>query len=70
VLRLKGIVRIEGVPQPMVVQAVHHVLHRLTMLPQLAEAAWGNAGSEIVVIHKGLPEEGLRASFGAAVSNA
>jgi G3E family GTPase len=67
VLRLKGIVRIAGVEQPLVLQGVHHVLHRLVRLPPAAVAAWGGTGSEIVVIQRGLPESGLRASFEAAL---
>jgi G3E family GTPase len=66
VLRLKGIVRIAGMEEPLVVQAVHHVLHGLVRLPPRAEAAWAGTGSEIVVIQRGLPEAGLRASFAAA----
>ena len=68
VLRLKGIVRIDGVARPVVVQAVHHVLHRLVTLRPEAEAAWNGTGSEIVVIQRGLPEAGLRASFAAALA--
>jgi G3E family GTPase len=67
VLRLKGIVRIEGNAQPVVLQAVHHVLHRLTTLSPRAARAWGSSGGEIVVIQRGLPEAGLRASFAAAL---
>jgi G3E family GTPase len=67
VLRLKGIVRVAGVGKPVVLQAVHHVLHRLVSLPARAEAAWGGSGSEIVVIQRGLSEHGLRASFRAAL---
>jgi G3E family GTPase len=69
VLRLKGIVRIAGVAQPIVLQAVHHVLHRMVALPPAAEAAWGGAGCEIVVIHRGLPEAGLRTSFATATAS-
>jgi G3E family GTPase len=69
VLRLKGIVRIVGVVRPVVIQAVHHVLHRLVTLSPQAAAAWGGAGCEIVVIHSGLPEAGLRASFEAALTS-
>ena len=69
VLRLKGIVRIAGVEQPLVLQAVHHVLHGLIRLPPRAEAAWAGTGSEIVVIQRGLPEAGLRASFAAAAGS-
>jgi G3E family GTPase len=67
VLRLKGIVRIAGVDEPRVLQAVHHVLHGLVRLPPRAMAAWAGTGSEIVVIRRGLPEAGLRASFAAAL---
>jgi len=69
VLRLKGIVRIAGVARPVVLQAVHHVLHRLVTLSPQAEQAWGGTGGEIVVIHRGLPESGLRASFQAALTD-
>ena len=67
VLRLKGIVRIVGVEQPVVLQAVHHVLHRLVTLSPRAEVEWAGTGGEIVVIQRGLPEAGLRASFEAAL---
>ena len=67
VLRLKGIARIVGTGRPVVLQAVHHVLHRLVTLPPQAELAWGGTGGEIVVIQRGLPEAGLRASFDAAL---
>ncbi|MSP01611.1 MAG: GTP-binding protein [Acetobacteraceae bacterium] len=69
ILRLKGIVRVTGVARPVVLQAVHHVLHRLVMLSPQAEAAWGGTGGEIVVIHRGLPEAGVRASFEAAITS-
>ena len=67
VLRLKGIVRVAGVARPVVLKAVHHVLHGLVKLPSRAEGAWGGTGGEIVVIHRGLSEAGLRASFAAAL---
>jgi G3E family GTPase len=66
-LRMKGIVRVAGTGTPLVLQAVHHVLHGLVRLPPRAEAAWAGTGSEIVVIQRGLPESGLRASFAAAL---
>jgi G3E family GTPase len=69
VLRLKGIVRIAGIEAPAVLQAVHHVPHRLVTLSPQAERAWGGPGSEIVVIQRGLPEAGLRASFEAALTS-
>jgi G3E family GTPase len=65
-LRLKGIVRVAGAARPVVLQAVHHVLHRPVTLRPEAEAAWGGTGSEIVVIQRDLSEAGLRASFAAA----
>ncbi len=68
VLRLKGIVRLAGVAQPVVLQAVHHVPHRLALLSAQGEEAWGGSGGEIVVIHRGLPEAGLRASFEATLT--
>ncbi len=71
VLRLKGILRIAGLPRPVVLQAVHHVLHRPVFLSPEAERVWaeanGGPGGEIVVIQRGLPEAGLRASFAAAI---
>ncbi len=67
VLRLKGIVRIAGIGRPVVLQCVHHVMHRLAVLPPQAKLAWGGADGEIVVIQRGLPEAGLRASFEAAL---
>jgi G3E family GTPase len=68
VLRVKGILRIAGIEQPLVLQAVHHVLHKFVALPPQAAAAWAGTGSEIVVIQRGLPEAGLRASFAAALT--
>ncbi len=67
VLRLKGIVRIAGIEQPVVLQAVHHVPHRLVTLSPEAAQAWDGTGGEIVVIQRGLPDAGLRASFAAAL---
>ena len=69
VLRLKGIVQIENGTSPMVLQAVHHVLHDPVPLPPAAQAAWGSTGSEIVVIHDGLPNAGLQASFAMATGS-
>ena len=53
----------------MILQSVHHVLHRLVTLSPEAERAWGGIGTEIVVIQRGLPEAGLRASFEAALAS-
>jgi G3E family GTPase len=69
VLRLKGIARIEGSSEvPLVLQAVHHVLHAPGPLPPAAAATWAGTGAEIVVIHRGLSETGLRESFAAALA--
>ena len=60
VLRLKGVVHLAGEPRPVVLQAVHHVLHPLTWVPERAAAP---GVSELVVIHRGLSQAGLQASF-------
>ncbi|GAC1346677.1 MAG: GTP-binding protein [Acetobacteraceae bacterium] len=60
VLRLKGLVQVEGEPGPVVLQGVHHVLHPVTRLP-----AWpdGERRTQLVLITQGLSAKGLRASF-------
>ena len=64
VLRLKGLVDVAGEAQPIVLQAVHHVVHRRDRLP-----AWpGKRRTELVVIHQGLSEAGLRQSFADALA--
>lgn len=67
VLRLKGIVALQGESRLLVLQAVHHVLHPASWLPEAAQRARGAEGTEIVVIHRGLPPCGLQASFDAAL---
>ena len=64
VMRIKGLVDVAGEEQPVVLQAVHHVVHPPTRLP-----AWpaGRPVTQLVVIHQGLPAEGLRRSFADAV---
>ena len=64
VLRLKGIVQLAGAPRPVAVQAVHHVVHPPLPLDHPAAA---QGGTRIVVIARGLPASGLRASFDAAL---
>ena len=66
IMRIKGLVDVEGEPSPIVLQAVHHVVHPATRLP-----AWppGPRVTRLVVIHQGLPAAGLRASFAAACHN-
>jgi G3E family GTPase len=65
VLRLKGLVWLQGETRPIVLQGVHHVLHppvhleRETQLP---------GGTRIVLITRGLSAVGLRASFAAAMA--
>jgi G3E family GTPase len=66
VLRLKGVVWLEGEARPVVLQGVHHLLHP----PVYLERAGTEAGaSRIVLITRGLSAAGLRASFAAAIAN-
>ncbi len=67
ILRLKGLVALQDEPRLLVIQAVHHVLHPSTWLPEPARQARGEGGTEIVVIHRGLSARGLQASFDAAM---
>ena len=62
VLRLKGVVELVGMAHPVVLHGVHHVLHAPTLLERSAFH-----GTQIVVIARGLPAAGLRASFAAAL---
>ena len=66
VLRLKGLLRLQAEAQPVVLQAVHHVVYPPLRLAR-AEAAAG--GSRIVAITRGLSAAGLRASFAAALGH-
>ena len=66
VMRIKGVVRLRDHPNPMVLHAVHHLVHPLDRLP--TQSAWTEPGSVIVVIGNRLSEAGLRESFRAAVS--
>ncbi len=64
VLRLKGIVWLHGEGRPIVLQAVHHVVHP----PVYFDRPMQPAGvTRIVLITRGLSAAGLRASFAAAV---
>jgi len=65
VLRLKGLVQVEGEQWPVVLQGVHHVLHPPVFLGQQAGAS---GGTRIVLITRGLSAAGLRASFAAAMA--
>ena len=64
VLRLKGIVEIEGVKRAVVLQGVHHILHPPVLLERPT-----NSGARIVLITRGLSAAGLRASFAAALQS-
>jgi G3E family GTPase len=59
-LRLKGIVAVEGRSRPVVIHAVHHVLHTPQEL-----TAWpdGNQCTRIVLITRNIPRHALEASF-------
>jgi G3E family GTPase len=69
-LRVKGLVNVEGKAGPMVVQGVQHLFH-----PPLELAAWPSAdrGSRLVFITRGIPRQvvsDLFAAIGAVGSNA
>ena len=63
VLRLKGVVRIEGEDRPVVLQGVHHVLHPPTFLDRDVGET-----TQLVLITRGLSARGLRASFADALA--
>ena len=65
ILRLKGLVQLEGENQPIVLQGVHHVLHPPVYLERPAQP-FGT--TQIVLITRGLSAAGLRASFAAAMA--
>lgn len=67
ILRIKGIVDIEGCEKPVVIQGVGAAFS-----PPVTLDAWpaGSRHSRLVVIHAGLPEEGLVHSFAALVTGA
>jgi G3E family GTPase len=65
VLRLKGIVWLQGETRPIVLQGVHHVLHPPTYLDRPVHPA---GTTRIVLITRGLSAAGLRASFAAALT--
>lgn len=60
ILRLKGLVHLAGEPAPVVLQAVHHVLHPLARLPTWPD---GVPRTQLVLITQGLSAHGLRESF-------
>ena len=65
ILRLKGLVQLEGENRPIVLQGVHHVLHPPVYLERLTQPA---GATQIVLITRGLSAAGLRASFAAAMA--
>jgi G3E family GTPase len=65
VLRLKGLVRLDGEQRTVVLQGVHHVLHPPAYLDERAE---DHGGTRIVLITRGTLAKGLRASFAAAMA--
>ena len=67
VLRLKGVVWLQGETRPIVLQGVHHVLHPLVYLDRPVQP---EGATRIVLITRGLSAAGLRASFAAAISDA
>jgi G3E family GTPase len=60
ILRIKGLVAVEGEPGPVLVQGVQHVFFPPRVLPDWPDA---DRRSRIVVIARGVPEAALRASF-------
>jgi G3E family GTPase len=65
VLRLKGIVWLEGHDRPIVLQGVHHVLHPPVYLDRAMQR---QGATRIVLITRGLSAGGLRASFASALN--
>jgi G3E family GTPase len=65
VLRLKGLVWLQGDTRPIVLQGVHHVLHPPVHLDRQTQPP---GGTRIVLITRGLSAAGLRASFATAMA--
>lgn len=65
ILRVKGILNVEGLEQPVVVQGVQHIFYPATFLP-----AWPDKDhrTKIVFITLGLDEEAVRPSFQALLT--
>jgi G3E family GTPase len=64
VLRLKGLVWLQGEARPVVLQGVHHVLHPPVHLDRTDQQ---EGVTRIVLITRGLSPAGLRASFATAM---
>jgi G3E family GTPase len=67
ILRLKGLVNVASIPAPVVVQAVHHLLHPPTRLARWPD---DDRRTRIVVITQGIPGAALQASLEAAATAA
>jgi len=65
VLRMKGVVWLQGDAQPIVLQGVHHVLHPPV---RLERTVLQRPLTRIVLITRGLSAAGLRASFAIAMT--
>ena len=65
VLRLKGIIWLQGHTRPLVLQGVHHVLHPPVHLDRTVQP---EGATRIVLITRGLSAAGLRVSFAAAMA--
>jgi G3E family GTPase len=65
VLRLKGLVWLQGESQAVVLQGVHHVMHPPVHLDRQTQP---KGATRIVLITRGLSAAGLRASFAAAMA--
>jgi G3E family GTPase len=66
VLRLKGLVWLQGESRPVVLQGVHHVLHPPVFLERQIQPI---GATRIVLITRGLSAGGLRASFATAMGD-
>ena len=66
-LRMKGLVNVQGLPGPIVVQGVQHLIQ-----PPVRMACWPDAdhSTRIVFITRDIPEAALRASFEAVLAAA
>ncbi len=64
VLRLKGIVWLQGGTRPLVLQGVHHLVHPPVTLDRAVQP---EGATRIVLITRGLAAAGLRASFATAL---
>jgi G3E family GTPase len=61
-LRIKGVVNVAGLPGPVVVQGVQHLLHPLERLPRWPSGT-ADTRTRIVFITNGIPETAIAASF-------